>query len=82
MYYVYLLLSEEGGKYIGYTCDLRRRVKEHQRGENRYTAQRGRGWKLIYYEAYPTKEMALKRERTLKKNGSMRVNLYRRLNLL
>ena len=35
MYYVYVLYSEcDAGLYIGYTCDLRRRVDEHRRGES------------------------------------------------
>ena len=75
MYYVYLIVYEEKkNRYIGYTSDLRRRVKEHKR-------ERG-DVKLIYYEAYPTKEMAMRRERSLKRSGNARKSLYERLNLL
>ncbi len=58
MYYVYLIKAKlEAGKiYIGYTTDLKRRLKEH-------------GVKpsdLIYYEAYKAKEDATLREHRLK----------------
>jgi len=82
MYYVYLLVNENNEKYIGYTSDLKRRVREHQEGRSKYTSQRGSVWRLVYYEAYPSKKIALKRERVLKRNGSMRKYLYRRLELL
>ena len=82
MYYVYLLVNERGDRYIGYTEDLKKRVQEHKEGKSRYTSQREPSWKLVYYEAYPTKRLALKRESTLKKNGSMRKRLYERLELL
>ena len=82
MYYVYLLVNEHNEKYIGYTSDLRRRVKEHQEGRSPYTSQRGKEWRLVYYEAYPKEEMARKREAILKRNGSMRKHLYRRFELL
>ena len=81
MYYIYLLVNSDGDKYIGYTSDLRQRLKEHQAGESRYTASKRRDWKLIYYEAYPLERLARKREQVLKKNGSMRKHLYKRLEL-
>ena len=82
MYYVYLLVNEYGDKYIGYTSDLKRRVREHQEGKSIYTSQHGSEWRLVYYEAYPSKKIALKRESVLKRNGSMRKYLYQRLELL
>ncbi len=81
MYFVYLIVNEKSEKYIGYTSDLKRRLREHQRGKSKYTSQRDLSWKLVYYEAYPTKESARKREIVLKKNGSMRKRLYERLGL-
>ena len=82
MYYVYLIVNEKGDRYIGYTSDLRRRIKEHKEGQNKYSSTKDRSWKLIYYEAYPTKELAKRRESILKRNGSMRRWLYKRLELL
>ena len=34
MYYVYVLRSERGGHYIGYSADLKRRLAEHNEGKN------------------------------------------------
>ena len=82
MYYVYLLVNNKNDKYIGYTKDLKRRIREHKEGRSKYTSQKDLKWELIYYEAYPTKELALKREKVLKKNGGIRKRLYERLELL
>ena len=43
MYYVYLLkLDRKGGKdfYIGYTSDLKKRIREHNNGDTRSTKNR------------------------------------------
>ena len=60
MYYVYILkINNEF--YIGYTEDLRRRIKQHRvKGEVA----------LIYYEAYLSKISATLREKKLKHYGS------------
>ena len=67
MYYVYLIKSEKENIYIGYSSDLKRRLKEHNMGLN--VSTKGMSWELIYYEAYKSKEDAIKRERSLKKHG-------------
>ena len=80
MNYVYLLesLDEERVHYIGSTNDLKRRFAEHNNGKGGKTT-RHRKWKLLYYEAYETLEMARKREHQLKQHrGSLRA-LYTRL---
>jgi len=72
MFYVYVLQSEsDDGLYIGFTVDLRRRLKEHQAGKAFATSYRG-PWQLIYYEAYREEEDALGRERYLKSGGGRR----------
>ena len=76
MYYVYVIRLGER-KYIGYTRDLRRRMGEHNRGENRST--RGRKWELVYYEAYRDESDARERERKLKQRGRSRQILYERI---
>ena len=61
-HYLYVLLSLKDNKfYIGSTNDLKRRLQEHQQGKNISTAKR-RPLKLIFYEAYPTKSDAERRE--------------------
>ena len=66
MFYTYTLESLKDEKmYIGYTNDLKRRLKEHNEGKNFSTAPR-KPFKLIYYEAYLNKEDAKERERFFK----------------
>ena len=52
MYYVYVIRSGKR-RHIGYTRDLRRRMEEHNRGENKSTRgrklkQRGRSRQILY----------------------------------
>ncbi len=70
MYYVYLIRRQKDGElYIGYTADLKRRMKEHQaKIEN-----------LVYYEAYKSREDATKREKQLKKYKSAWGQLKKRI---
>jgi putative endonuclease len=69
MFYVYVLQSEsDDGLYIGFTTDLRLRLKQHREGKSFATSYRG-PWKLIYYEAYLEEEDALGREKYLKSGG-------------
>jgi putative endonuclease len=72
MFYVYVLQSEsDKGLYIGFSTDLRRRLKEHQAGKAFATSYRG-PWRLIYYEAYLENEDALGREQYLKSGSGRR----------
>ena len=60
MYYVYLLKNQKTQKtYIGYTNNLKRRIKEHQNKKP----------ELIYYEAYKNELDAKEREKKLKQRG-------------
>ncbi|PIU10575.1 excinuclease ABC subunit C [Candidatus Kuenenbacteria bacterium CG08_land_8_20_14_0_20_37_23] len=61
MHYVYVLQRKNNEYYIGYTSDLQKRFKEHQR-EGRCG--------LLYYEAYLPEKVARDRERKLKHYGS------------
>jgi putative endonuclease len=66
MYYVYVLKSQVDGKmYIGYTKNLRNRLREHQDGEVMSTRPR-RPLELIFYEGYKSMEDAKRREGYLK----------------
>ncbi len=66
MYYTYVLLSEKDKKfYIGFTQDLRKRVKEHKEGRVKSTASR-RSLKLVYYESCLHEKDAIKREKYFK----------------
>lgn len=78
MYYVYVLKSLVVNRfYIGYSSDLRRRLKEHNNGRSK--SDKGIfPWKLIYYEAYAHKLDATKREKQLK-NHAAKDDLLKRL---
>ncbi len=66
MYYVYVLLSSKDKKfYIGFTNDLKRRLKEHNSGKNISTKPRS-PLELLYYEAHLSKADAMRRERYFK----------------
>ncbi|GJL61337.1 MAG: hypothetical protein NPIRA03_41940 [Nitrospirales bacterium] len=79
MHYVYVLqrLDDEDKFYIGYTSDLRQRLKTHNSGGNKSTS--GHQWKLVYYEAYMTRSGARIRETRLKHSGKARYQLMRRI---
>jgi putative endonuclease len=75
MYYVYLLKSfKDGGLYVGFTADLKERIKRHRNGEVSSTKFR-RPFKLLFYEAFYNKYDALAREKYLKSGyGKVQLN--------
>ena len=73
MYYVYILeIYNDKTWYTGYTSDLRTRLNHHNNGKGGKTTQKGKTWKLIYYEAYLNKEDATGREIFLKSGSGHR----------
>ena len=77
MFYVYVLRSErDSGFYIGFSTNLRARLKQHRASESFPTKSRG-PWELIYYEAYTEREDAEGRERFLKSGAGRRLKLGR-----
>ena len=79
MHYIYTIQSKKDGRlYIGYTTNIAKRIKEHNYGKSKSTKAYA-PWKLAYYEAYFSKNDALKRERMLKTYGRTLGGLKRRL---
>ena len=75
MFFVYILKSKKDGKlYLGYTKDLKKRLREHNLGLVRSTKSRIPFY-LVYYESYLSKTDAIKREHNLK----LRVKSFRQL---
>jgi len=73
MYYVYVLKSTKDQRfYIGFTKDLKNRVKEHNAGEVKSTKDR-KPMKLIFYEAFLEKQDALRREGCFKTTKGKKV---------
>ena len=74
-YFVYLIVSNlknnKKFSYVGYTNNLKKRLKLHNSGKGaKFT--RGKKWKLVYYEKYDSKSTAMKSEFKLKKNYKLR----------
>ncbi|MEG2983115.1 MAG: GIY-YIG nuclease family protein [Peptostreptococcaceae bacterium] len=67
MYYTYIITCKDNTYYIGYTSDIKRRMKEHETGINcKYT--RAKGFKnLEIYWISKSKSEAMKLECFLKK---------------
>ena len=71
-YYVYVLRSQKDKNlYIGFTRNLKDRIKDHNSGRNISTKNR-KPLILIYFEGYLNKMDALGREKFLKSGSGMR----------
>jgi len=67
-YYTYILTNKYNEVlYIGVTNDLARRVAEHRSGSIPGFTQKYNCHKLVYFEEYSEVEMAIAREKQLKK---------------
>ena len=72
MYYVYILKHPtEDRIYIGFSTDLRSRIKVHKTEHSQ--------WRLAYYEAYASEADARARERRLKQYGNVQQLLKKRI---
>ena len=79
MYYVYVLKSAKDNKlYIGYTSDLRKRLREHNSGLSKSTSFRI-PFILVYYEAYLAQDDAKHREYMLKRFSGSTNHLKNRI---
>ena len=65
-FYVYVLISlKDGKRYVGYTNNLKKRIKEHENGKSFSTKPR-LPVKLIYFEGCLDETDAKRREQYLK----------------
>lgn len=67
--------------YIGSTRDLRKRLKQHNSGQEMST-KRYLPWELSYYEAFTEEKMARIREQKLKHNGNAIRELKKRIGVV
>lgn len=67
MFYVYILRSKKklDQLYIGYTTNLKERLKRHNEGLVQSTKPYY-PWRLVFYEAYQSKKDAKRREQYFK----------------
>jgi putative endonuclease len=68
MYYVVYFLESikySDRHYIGFTTDLKERIKDHNQGTTKST-QKSKPWRVIYAEMYLNEQDARGREKFLK----------------
>ena len=73
-HFVYLLLSLKKNKiksYVGYTNNLKKRLKLHNTGKGAKST-RGYKWKIIYFRKYNSKKRAMSEEFFFKKDRKKR----------
>lgn len=64
--YTYMVRCRDGSLYTGWTVNLENRIKAHNSGQGaKYTRPR-RPVKLVYYEEFPNRSQAMKREYAIK----------------
>lgn len=82
IFYVYILAKRRNSTfYVGVTSDLMKRIWEHKNNINcEFTTQYGVK-SLVYYEAYQDAELAITREKRLKKyERSWKMRLIEQMN--
>lgn len=67
IFYVYIMASNSGTLYTGFTNDLTRRVCEHKKDINEGFTKKYKCHKLVYYEYYNDVKIAITREKEIKK---------------
>jgi len=75
--YVYVLGSIRGADrrtYVGWCVDLDQRLNAHNAGRGARST-RGRTWVLLYAERYATRNEAMSREVSLKRDRKLRAAL-------
>lgn len=66
MWFVYILLCEDGSLYTGSTNNLQKRFLDHKNGKGGHYTRSHKPMKLIYQETFNTQSESLKRERQIK----------------
>ncbi len=76
-FYVYVLRSgSTGGKYVGHTSDLPRRIQEHNNPDHnprKYTSRNPGPWVLIHSEVFESRAEAMRREKYLKSGAGRKL---------
>ena len=65
--------------YIGYTRDLKARLREHNARGQKFTTRKLGIWEYAYVELYRSEKDARTREQKLKNHGSGKQELLKRL---
>ena len=65
-YYTYILLTESGTYYCGYTDDLEKRFKQHCEGKGAKYTRANKPIKILYFKEFDNKSDAMKEEFRIK----------------
>ncbi|MFQ6605687.1 MAG: GIY-YIG nuclease family protein [Fidelibacterota bacterium] len=76
IWYVYIIQSQEGLIYTGISKNPDKRLKQHNAGQSKWT-KRGRHWKIIYQESFPSRQQARNRERYFKNTAGKEWSRHR-----
>lgn len=68
-YYVYVILCDDGSFYIGYTKNVKSRLRLHMNGKGARYTRMHKPKKLVYAEQFESRAEAMRREKRLKKLG-------------
>lgn len=66
MYFVYILLCQDGSYYTGSTNDVDKRFKDHLEGRGARYTKSHKPQKIVFKEEFSTKSEALKCEAEIK----------------
>ena len=66
MWFVYILLCNDGSLYTGISNDPQQRFLEHKKGKGGRYTRIHKPLKVVYLEELPDKSVALKREMEIK----------------
>ena len=71
-FFVYIIYSPLLDKfYVGYTSDLEKRLLDHNSGISDFTSKTS-DWEMKHTESFPDRQLAMKREKEIKKKKSRR----------
>jgi len=65
-YYIYIVRCSDNSYYVGYSENVAKRVKAHNKGSGLHYTKTRRPVVLVYQEEYESKKIALHRERQIK----------------
>ena len=65
-YFVYILLTEDGKLYCGYTDDVEKRFQAHANGTGAKYTRAHKPLKIVYKQEFATKSEAMKEEYRIK----------------
>ena len=67
LFFVYILLCDDGSFYTGYTKNLNHRIKMHTNGKGAKYTKSHKPKKVVFVELFNTRYEAVIRERKIKK---------------